>query len=100
MAFTELDKQNLKTFYDSYTARIIALQTQDCTYLFNIRKYDRSKLDVHYIENIIRLQTEISTLQNQAKNKNQLNILVDLNRHIQKRKGEINKFKKLLANNH
>lgn len=66
MAFTELDKQNLKTFYDSYTARIIALQTSDCTGSFNIRKYDRSKFDVHYIENIIRLQTEISTLQNQA----------------------------------
>jgi hypothetical protein len=89
MAFAELDKQNLKTFYDSYTARIIALQTSDYTGLFNIRKYDRCKLDVQYIENIIRLQTEIITLQNQAKKENQLNIQVELNNAIQVKRQEI-----------
>jgi len=96
LAFSELDKQNLKTFYDSYTSRIIALQAAVLTGIFTIRKNERSKQDVQHLENITQLQSEILTLQNQAIKETQLKIQVQLNTEIQKKRKEIKKLEKLI----
>ena len=97
LAFSELDKQNLKTFYDSYTSSIIALQAADLTGIFAIRKNERSKQDVQHLENIARLQSEIITLQNQAIKETQLNVQVQLNAAIQERRKEIKTLEKLIT---
>jgi len=69
-----MDKQNLKTLFDSYTSRIIALQAAELTGMFIIRKNERSKQAVQHLENIARLESEIITLLNRAKKESQLNI--------------------------
>ena len=97
LAFSELYKQNLKTFYDSYTSRIIALQAAELTGIFTIRKNERSKQEVQHLENITQLQSEILTLQNQAIKETQLKIQVQLNAEIQKKRKEIKKLEKLIT---
>jgi len=97
LAFSELDKQNLKTFYDAYISRIIAFQASDLTGMLTVRKYERSIQDVQYLENIARLHSEILTLQNQAIKETQLKVQVQLNAEILERRKEIKKFEKLIS---
>lgn len=101
LSFTGLDKQNLKTFYDSYTSRIIALQAAELTGIFTVRKNERSKQDVQHLENIARLNAEILTLQNQAAKETQISIQVRLNSEIHSKRKEIITLTNLLvkANN-
>jgi len=96
LEFAGMDKQNLKTLFDSFTCRIIALQVAEFTDMFKIRKNEHSKQEVQHLENIARLECEIFTLLNQAKKESQLNIQVDLNCRILKKKAEIKHLKKLL----
>jgi len=96
LAFAGMDKQNLKSLFDSYTSRIIALQTAELTGIFAVHKSENSKQDVQCLENIARLQSEILTLQNKAKKETQLNIQVKLNTAIQERRIEIKKLEKIL----
>jgi len=97
LAFSELDKQNLKTFFDSYTSRLIALKASDFTGSFTIRTHDRSKQDVQYLEKITLLKSEIVTLQYQAKNETQLNIQVQLNAAIHDKRKEIKVLENLIT---
>jgi len=97
LAFSELDKQNLKTFFDSYTSRLIALKAADITGNFTIRTHERSKQDVQFLEKITLLKSEILTLQNQAKNETQLNLQVQLNAAIQDRRKEIKELENLIT---
>ena len=96
LAFTEMDKQNLKTLFDSYTSRIIALQAAQLIDNFTIRKNERSKEEVQHLENISRLELEIGSLVVKGKKETQLNVQVDLNTLVQKKKAEIKHLKKLL----
>ena len=97
LSFSELDKQDLKTFYDAYTNRIIALQAAELTGIYTIRKNERSKQDVQHLEKIARLRSEILTLQNQAIKETQLKVQVTLNTDIQERIKEIRKLEKILT---
>jgi hypothetical protein len=97
LSFSKIDKQNLKTFYEAYTSRIIALQAAEINGSFIIRKTERSKQDVQNLENISRLQSEILTLQNQAIKETQLNVQVQLNASIQAKRKEIKTLEKLIT---
>jgi len=97
LAFAVMDKQNLKTLFDAYTNRIIALQASELTGIYTIRKNERSKQDVKHLENIARLRSEILTLQNQAIKETQLKVQVMLNADIQERIKEIKKLEKILT---
>jgi len=97
LAFAGMNKQNLKTIFEDFTNRIIALQTAELTGIFVVRKNENSKQNVQCLENIARLQSEILTLQNQAKKETQLNIQVKLNAAIQERRIEIKKLEKILT---
>ncbi len=97
--FPNLDKHNLKTFYDSYTTRIIALSAADITGNFIVRLTERSKNDVRYIEKITQLNAEILTLQNQAVKESQLNLQVQLNAEIQQRRKEIRELEDIITKN-
>lgn len=96
LAFAGMDKQNLKTLFDSYTSRIIALQTAELTGNFTVHNNEHSKQDVQRLENIVRLESEIITLLNQAKKELQLNIQVDLNNRILGKKAEIKHLMEVL----
>jgi len=96
--FSQLDKQNLKTFYDSYTSRIIALQAAQVSGFFTIRKNERSKQDVEHLENIARLNAEILTLQNLAVRETQISIQVRLNSDIHSKRKEIIALTNLITN--
>jgi len=99
LAFSLLDKQNLKTFFDSFTSRLIALQAAEITGSYTIHKISRSKQDVIHIEKIALLNSEILNLQNQAIKESQLNIQVKLNAAIQEKKKEIKKIEKQITIN-
>lgn len=97
LAFSELDKQNLKTLCDSYTNSIIALQASELTGIYTIRKSERSKQDVQHLENIARLRDEILTLQNQAAKETQISNQVQLNAAIQERRKQIKVLEEFIS---
>jgi hypothetical protein len=97
LAFSGLDKTNLKTLYDSYTQRIVALQTAAVTGEFVPRPNDRTKQDVEYLAQIESMETEIVKLQSQAKKETQMNKRVELNTKIQQHKQEIEHIKTLIT---
>lgn len=98
LAFENLDKQNLKSLYDSYSQCIIALQTAKLTGEFINRPIEQSKQDVEILERITKLESEILLLQNQAKKETQLNTQVKINSEVQFRRKEIESLKHKLIN--
>lgn len=96
LAFSELDKHNLKTFFDSYTNRIIAIKSIEVLGSFSIRSTIRSKQDIQHIEKIAILQSEIISLHNQAKKETQISLQVNLNAEIQERRKEIRTLENLI----
>lgn len=97
LAFAELDKTNLRTYYESYTQRIIALQTSELSGVYEPRSLYRTKSDLQRLEQIESLQNEIQLLQNQAKQETQLNQRVALNTQIQSKRKEIEQLKALIT---
>lgn len=97
LAFSNLDKQNLKTLYDTYTNSIIALQASELIGIYTVRKAERSKQNVQHLENIARLRDEILTLQNQAVKETQLNLQVQLNAAIQERRKQIKVLEEFIS---
>ena len=87
--FKQLDKTNLKTLYDDYTCRMVALQTTQITGNFTVQRPERSKEEVECLEKIEELRAEIIALQNQAKKETQLNRHIELNTQVQNKKKEI-----------
>lgn len=96
LAYGNLDKTNLKTFFDSYKQRMIALQTSELSGLFVPRTNSRTKSDLDKLEKIEMLQKEIQTLKNQIVKESQLNQRVTFNTQIQGKKTEIENLKILL----
>lgn len=97
LAFSELDKTNLKTFYDSYIQRMIALQAAGLSGVFTPRTKDRTQSDMEKLEKIDTLQKEIQVLQNQAKKESQLNQRIALNTQIQEKRKLIEQLKALIT---
>lgn len=99
LLFTGLEKQNLKTLYDNYTSRIIALKAAtEISGDFQIRKNEQSKQDVLLLEEITLLQSEIVSLQNQIKKETQLNIQIDINNRIQQKRKQITELQHKITN--
>jgi hypothetical protein len=96
LPFGELDKSNLKSFYDSYTQRIIALLTAQIDGQYKPRTQIRTKADLDNLEKIEALEKEIVSMQNQAKKESQLNLQVSLNTQIQMKRKQIKKLKELI----
>lgn len=97
LAFSELDKTNLKTCYDSYIQRMIALQAAELSGVFTPRTKDRTQSDMEKLEKIETLQKEILVLQNQIKKETQLNGKVSLNTEIQNKRKLIEQLKALIT---
>ena len=95
--FSVLDKTNLKTYFDSYTQRIIALQTAALNGAFFPRTQSRTQGDMSVLEKIDMLSKEIQVLENQAKKESQLNLRVQLNTQIQGKRKQIEELKVLLT---
>lgn len=96
LAFEKLLKDDLKTLYESYAASIAALNTAAVTDFFITRNGDRSKADAESLMTINLLESEIITLQNQAKKESQVSIQIKLNEEVQYRRKEIEKLKQKL----
>ena len=97
LPFAELDKTNLKTFYDAYTQRIAALKTIAITGSFIPRTQSRTATDVENLQKIEMLEKEITALQNEAKKETQLNQQINLNMKIQLKRKTIMELKALIA---
>jgi hypothetical protein len=97
LAYANLDKTNLKTCYDSYTQRIIALQAAELSGKFEPRTRVRTQSDMEMLKRIGILQGEIQALQNQARKESQLNLRVALNTEIQLKRKEIEQLKALIT---
>jgi hypothetical protein len=98
LTFSNLDKTNLKTFYESYQQRMIALQASEINGSFIPRTKSRSLSDMDNLEKIEILNKEIVLLQNQIKNESQLNQRVELNIQIQKKRKEIENYELKIMN--
>lgn len=96
LAYSNLDKTNLKTVYDSYTQQIVGLQTAGIKGGFSARSAERTKQDVEYLEQINLIEKEIVQLQIKAKKESQMNRRVELNTQIQAKKKEIDRLKTLI----
>jgi hypothetical protein len=79
LAFNMLDKTNLKTFYNGFTQRIIALKTAEFSGVYQSSSTTRSVADLQTLEKIEQLKKDIAKLQSQAKKETQLNYQVELN---------------------
>jgi hypothetical protein len=97
LKFTNLDKTNLLTYYNAYTQRIISLQVSNLSGAFQPRTHSRTKEDIARLESIELLNTEISSLQVQAKKETQLNQRVQLNLTINQKRKEIERLTALLS---
>lgn len=97
IAFENLDKTNLKTYYDSYTLRMIALQAAQLNGFFIPRSQSRTLSDMDQLEKIEGLQNEIQLLQNQAKKESQLSQQIALNTQVQLKRKQIEQLKALIT---
>lgn len=97
IGFSELDKTHLKSYYDSYTLRMIALQAVKVSGLFIPRTLERSKSDMENLERIEILQKEIEALKNLAQKETQLNQRIVINTTIQMHKKQINALNEMIA---
>lgn len=96
LRFAELDKSDLKTFYDSYTQRIVALQTSVIKGSFIPRTRSRTADDMENLKKIEAFEKEIVALQNEAKKETQLNLRVELNTQLQHKRKQIEQLKELI----
>lgn len=94
MSFSKLEKVNLKSLYDAYTQRIVALKTADILGIYQPRTSERTKEDLIGLEKIEGLEKEISMLGNQAKKEEQMNRRVELTAQIHQLKIEIETIKR------
>lgn len=97
LAFEELDKTNLKTCYESYIQRLIALQASAIIGAFVPRTQSRTQLDMQRLEQIEALSKDIETLQSKAQKETQLAARVQLNTEIQQKRITIEQLKNLLT---
>lgn len=95
--FAELDKTNLKSYYDSYTQRIISLQAAKLNGLFTLRTHERTQADIDNLEQIEAIEQEIQLLLNQVQKETQLNQKIALNIQIQERRELIEQLKTLIT---
>ncbi len=94
--FAGLDKTNLKTYYDSYTQRLISLQAAGVSGVFIPRTRDRTQSDMEKLEKIETLQKEVQLLQSQAKKETQLSQRIALNTEIHEKRNQIEQLKALI----
>jgi Domain of unknown function (DUF4391) len=96
IAYVNLNKHDLKSLFDSYTASIITLQTAKLIGEFAYRPIERSKKDIESLELISKMEDEILQLNSQAKKETQLNTQVKINAEVQYRRREIEQIKQKL----
>lgn len=96
--FSQVDKTNLDTLYQSYTQAIVQYQASQITGSFSKRLKSRSEADMKTIETIESLEREIQALSNTIKKQTQINNKVSLNIDIQNKKQIIEELKKELGN--
>lgn len=97
LSFAVLDKTNLKTFYDSYSQRIVGLQTAMIKGSFIPRTQSRTANDMENLERIEILEKEIAALQNQAKKETQLNKRIEMNTQLHNKRIQIQELKQLIS---
>lgn len=97
LAFARLEKSDLKTYYNSYIQRIIALQTSIFNGGFVPRTQSRTQSDMDNLEKIALLQDEILLLQNQGRKETQLSLQIAINMQVQIKRKQIADLKALIS---
>ena len=95
--FSQLDKTNMQTTYDSYTQALVEFQTALITGKFKKRNHLRTEKDMIILVAIEEVEKEITGLKSKLKKEIQLNIKVELNIEIQKRRNKIKELKNKLS---
>jgi hypothetical protein len=93
ITYSKLEKVSLKTLYESYTQRIVALKTADLLGIYQPRTSERTKEDLSLLGRMEELEKKIQQLGNLAKKEVQLNRRVELITQIQSIKKEIESIK-------
>ncbi len=96
LVFEELDKLNLKVFYESYIQRIINIQTACVVGLYSLPAPSDSRNNHKLLQKIAALDEEILLLQNRIKKETQLNAQLEINVKIQQLRKEIKGIESLL----
>jgi hypothetical protein len=96
--FSQLDKTNLQTTYQSYVQAIVQYQASSITGVFQKRLNSRTETDLQTLQRIETLEKEVLALSNSIKKQTQINYKVSLNIDIQNKKNEIEQLKKELGN--
>lgn len=82
LAFHHLDKQHLKTCYQSYEGNLASLQISSLTGAFIGRPAERAICDVLKLDEIKKLQSEIASIKSKAMKETNLSTQVQLNNQV------------------
>ena len=96
LSFSQLNKTNLKSVYESFTDSIIQLKSATLTGSFSKERKKRSKQDLEYLMKVESIQIELNSLKSQLKKETQINKRVSLNMEIQQKKQDIENLKQTL----
>ena len=96
LSFKKLDKTNLRTLYNGYVQQLVALNAAEVRGEFSPRPAERTKQDAVYLEQIIQLEKEITTLTNKVIREYQLSKQIELNSQIQLKRKQIDSTKQLI----
>jgi hypothetical protein len=97
LEYANIDKTTLKTLYEGYSQRIVALQAAELSGMFILRSHSRTQQDMENLERIEAIEKEITLLQVQAKKETQMNQRVELNLKVQQKRKEVDQLKSLIT---
>ncbi len=97
LSFASLQKDNLRTSYQSYVNAIVQYATAKITGSYTVRDHARTAQDLQTIKQIEQLEAEIVSLRSQIKKAQAFREKTELNVDLQQKKATIKELQKTLA---
>jgi hypothetical protein len=95
--FSELDRTNLKTTYQSYVEALTRYKAAQHTGRFEKKHHSRTNEDMEYLLKIEELEKEINILTNKIQKESMINKKVEYNVQLQKHRLQIEELKQNLS---
>ncbi|MCY2687575.1 DUF4391 domain-containing protein [Salinimicrobium sp. TH3] len=97
LKFSELDKSNLQTTYNSYVEALIRYKAAQHTGRFERKHHSRTSRDMEYLLEIEELEKTINVLVNRIQKESMINRKVELNVKLQQHRQQIEELKQNLS---
>ena len=97
LKFSELDKSNLQTTYNSYVEALTRYKAAQHTGRFERKHHSRTRRDMEYLLEIEELEKEIRALVNRIQKESMINKKVELNVKLQQQRQQIEELKQNLS---